>query len=276
MIFMIQFTDEIHMFRKSINDKFSRFFDSSNIDYDDMLYEIEKIKSNHCLYKNIVTIGYLDWYKIEFQHILYNDLNSSEIEEFMYLETNIHNSSDILIYVEDEDNIIEFLKAIIRFFNLDSNSQRELINDCKLKFNYLKTISPLHILDVLYYAYPYNLNDFLELCQEEKLENNTTICVESIVSFSHTLEEIFISDSKNYESIISELIETYKVMKYHHILGDDLVDKITDKDIVEIGNTCYTNRNLRDRLLDYYLQFSLLEDKEEFYKTYKKKYNKDK
>ena len=82
-------------------------------------------------------------------------------ETIRFYEENINDIDDLELYInENTYGLIEMLNSSIFFTSLDSSEQRRILNDCKIKYDYLKQVSKLHILDYLYYAAPLTLHEF--------------------------------------------------------------------------------------------------------------------
>lgn len=234
----------------------------SDVIYEILLAVLEKFQDNSKLYKSIISILFLDHYKLNFASLINNTYDEYEQELINYYDNTIKNYDDLLQYIADNpEELVEMINSTIFFTSLDSYEQRQIMNDCKLRHSYLKNISPLHTLDMLCYSFPYTLEYFLqEFEQADHLDKSIDAKIETIISFSHTMAELFIADTKNYSELMLQLIDNYKFMLCNNIIeSDNELTKYLDiaaNDIVTICNMSYQNESIRNKLLKYYLDFN--------------------
>ena len=218
----------------------------------------EVLKENEKLYQRIISIIFLDDYKLLFTSIMDNNYEEEDKETIRFYEENINDIDDLELYInENTYGLIEMLNSSIFFTSLDSSEQRRILNDCKIKYDYLKQVSKLHILDYLYYAAPLTLHEFLEEYDESiSSSNNGDVAEENIISFSNTMSELFFSDEICYTDIILDLINNYKenVLTNELICDTELEELLNPRnDIIAICNISYQNENIRHKLLRMYL-----------------------
>ncbi len=261
---MIKIADYVDVIRHNIDNYFKEYLDKDDIDYDKILEKVDDVKKNDKLYRLFVSILFLDDYRIKLRYVVNNCETEEDKETLDYYDNNIRSVDDIISYFEESGNFLDMLNSTILFSRLDSNRQREVITSCKLKNKYLSSISPIHILDLLYYGFPISLDNYIELFNEYNCDQNSLdASSEATVEFSHQLTDLYISDTDNYSYLIRKLIETYKIMSYHKILNDKELDELAKKDILDICNIIYRDSHLRIKLLDYFLEYNIMCTEEE-------------
>ena len=248
----MNFNNATFILRNEISNLFKKELSISD-DYDlicdKVLPMFEVLKENEKLYQSIISIIFLDDYKLLFTSIMDNNYEEEDKETIRFYEENINDIDDLELYInENTYGLIEMLNSSIFFTSLDSSEQRRILNDCKIKYDYLKQVSKLHILDYLYYAAPLTLHEFLEEYDESiSSSNNGDVAEENIISFSNTMSELFFSDEICYTDIILDLINNYK----ENVLTNELLNPRND--IIAICNISYQNENIRHKLLRMYL-----------------------
>jgi hypothetical protein len=257
----MNFNNATFILRNEISNLFKKELSTSD-DYDlicdKVLPMFEVLKENEKLYQSIISIIFLDDYKLLFTSIMDNNYEEEDKETIRFYEENINDIDDLELYInENPYDLIEMLNSSIFFTSLDSSEQRRILNDCKIKYDYLKQVSKLHILDYLYYAAPLTLHEFLEEYDESiSSSNNGDVVEENIISFSNTMSELFFSDEICYTDIILDLINNYKenVLNNELICDTELEELLNPhNDIIAICNISYQNENIRHKLLRMYL-----------------------
>lgn len=257
----MNFNNATFILRNEISNLFKKELSTSD-DYDlicdKVLPMFEVLKENEKLYQSIISIIFLDDYKLLFTSIMDNNYEEEDKETIRFYEETINDIDDLELYInENPYDLIEMLNSSIFFTSLDSSEQRRILNDCKLKYDYLKQVSKLHILDYLYYAAPLTLHEFLEEYDESiSSSNNGDVAEENIISFSNTMSELFFSDEICYTDIILDLINNYKenVLNNELICDTELEELLNPhNDIIAICNISYQNENIRHKLLRMYL-----------------------
>ena len=257
----MNFNNATFILRNEISNLFKKELSTSD-DYDlicdKVLPMFEVLKENEKLYQSIKSIIFLDDYKLLFTSIMDNNYEEEDKETIRFYEENINDIDDLELYInENPYGLIEMLNSSIFFTSLDSSEQRRILNDCKLKYDYLKQVSKLHILDYLYYAAPLTLHEFLEEYDESiSSSNNGDVAEENIISFSNTMSELFFSDEICYTDIILDLINNYKenILTNESICDTELEELLNPhNDIIAICNISYQNENIRHKLLRMYL-----------------------
>lgn len=257
----MNFNNATFILRNEISNLFKKELSTSD-DYDlicdKVLPMFEVLKENEKLYQSIISIIFLDDYKLLFTSIMDNNYEEEDKETIRFYEENINDIDDLELYInENTYGLIEMLNSSIFFTSLDSSEQRRILNDCKLKYDYLKQVSKLHILDYLYYAAPLTLYEFLEEYDESiSSSNNGDVAEENIISFSNTMSELFFSDEICYTDIILDLINNYKenILTNESICDTELEELLNPhNDIIAICNISYQNENIRHKLLRMYL-----------------------
>lgn len=257
----MNFNNATFILRNEISNLFKKELSTSD-DYDlicdKVLPMFEVLKENEKLYQSIISIIFLDDYKLLFTSIMDNNYEEEDKETIHFYEETINDIDDLELYInENPYDLIEMLNSSIFFTSLDSSEQRRILNDCKLKYDYLKQVSKLHILDYLYYAAPLTLHEFLEEYDESiSSSNNGDVVEENIISFSNTMSELFFSDEICYTDIILDLINNYKenVLNNELICDTELEELLNPhNDIIAICNISYQNENIRHKLLRMYL-----------------------
>lgn len=257
----MNFNNATFILRNEISNLFKKKLSTSD-DYDlicdKVLPMFEVLKENEKLYQSIISIIFLDDYKLLFTSIMDNNYEEEDKETIRFYEETINDIDDLERYInENPYDLIEMLNSSIFFTSLDSSEQRRILNDCKLKYDYLKQVSKLHILDYLYYAAPLTLHEFLEEYDESlSSSNNGDVVEENIISFSNTMSELFFSDEICYTDIILDLINNYKenILNNELICDTELEELLNPhNDIIAICNIIYQNENIRHKLLRMYL-----------------------
>lgn len=257
----MNFNNATFILRNEISNLFKKELSTSD-DYDlicdKVLPMFEVLKENEKLYQSIISIIFLDDYKLLFTSIMDNNYEEEDKETIRFYEETINDIDDLELYInENPYDLIEMLNSSIFFTSLDSSEQRRILNDCKLKYDYLKQVSKLHILDYLYYAAPLTLHEFLEEYDESiSSSNNGDVAEENIISFSNTMSELFFSDEICYTDIILDLINNYKenILNNELICDTELEELLNPhNDIIAICNISYQNENIRHKLLRMYL-----------------------
>lgn len=257
----MNFNNATFILRNEISNLFKKELSTSD-DYDlicdKVLPMFEVLKENEKLYQSIISIIFLDDYKLLFTSIMDNNYEEEDKETIRFYEETINDIDDLERYInENPYDLIEMLNSSIFFTSLDSSEQRRILNDCKLKYDYLKQVSKLHILDYLYYAAPLTLHKFLEEYDESlSSSNNGDVAEENIISFSNTMSELFFSDEICYTDIILDLINNYKenILTNESICDTELEELLNPhNDIIAICNISYQNENIRHKLLRMYL-----------------------
>lgn len=257
----MNFNNATFILRNEISNLFKKELSTSD-DYDlicdKVLPMFEVLKENEKLYQSIISIIFLDDYKLLFTSIMDNNYEEEDKETIRFYEETINDIDDLELYInENPYDLIEMLNSSIFFTSLDSSEQRRILNDCKLKYDYLKQVSKLHILDYLYYAAPLTLHAFLEEYDESiSSSNNGDVAEENIISFSNTMSELFFSDEICYTDIILDLINNYKenILTNESICDPELEELLNPhNDIIAICNISYQNENIRHKLLRMYL-----------------------
>lgn len=257
----MNFNNATFILRNEISNLFKKELSTSD-DYDlicdKVLPMFEVLKENEKLYQSIISIIFLDDYKLLFTSIMDNNYEEEDKETIRFYEETINDIDDLELYInENPYDLIEMLNSSIFFTSLDSSEQRRILNDCKLKYDYLKQVSKLHILDYLYYAAPLTLYEFLEEYDESiSSSNNGDVAEENIISFSNTMSELFFSDEICYTDIILDLINNYKenILTNESICDTELEELLNPhNDIIAICNISYQNENIRHKLLRMYL-----------------------
>lgn len=257
----MNFNNATFILRNEISNLFKKELSTSD-DYDlicdKVLPMFEVLKKNEKLYQSIISIIFLDDYKLLFTSIMDNNYEEEDKETIRFYEETINDIDDLELYInENPYDLIEMLNSSIFFTSLDSSEQRRILNDCKLKYDYLKQVSKLHILDYLYYAAPLTLHEFLEEYDESlSSSNNGDVAEENIISFSNTMSELFFSDEICYTDIILDLINNYKenILNNELICDTELEELLNPhNDIIAICNISYQNENIRHKLLRMYL-----------------------
>lgn len=273
---MIKINSVLDKFRHNIYNVFFPFLnkDEGEIDYDELTSKIDMIREYDNYYRTFVTILFLDDYRLKFRYLINNQATDGDKESLDYYDNNIKSVDDIIDYLDNGGDIIDMLNSTLVFTNLKSNYQREVLTCSWMKNKYLKSVSPFHILDLFYYSFPVSLDDFIELFNEyNDEENSLDASGEATVEFSKTLTDLFESDENNYKTLVDGLVESYKIMKYHRIFQDEELDELMKKDNLDIYNTIYSNSHIRIKILDYFLEYSILCSDEER-EMYKEEYNK--
>lgn len=273
---MIKFNSRLDDIRHNIYDMFFPYLDKKDdeIDYEELFGKIEMISTNEKYYKYFVTILFLDDYKLKFRYLINNQATENDKAVLKYYDENIRDIDDIVEYIETEGNILDMINSTLVFTNLKSSYQRDVLTSCKLKNDYLKSVSPLHILDLFYYSFPVSLDNYIELFNEyNDEENSLDASGEATVEFSKMLLDLYVSDTDNYKNIIDELVETYKIMEFHRVFQDDELDKFVKNNDLDIYNKFYSDSHIRIKLLDYFLEYNINCSKEE-QDVFKEEYNK--
>lgn len=273
---MIKFNSRLDDIRHNIHDMFFPYLDKKDdeIDYEELFGKIEMISTNEKYYKYFVTILFLDDYKLKFRYLINNQATENDKAVLKYYDENIRDIDDIVEYIETEGNILDMINSTLVFTNLKSSYQRDVLTSCKLKNDYLKSVSPLHILDLFYYSFPVSLDNYIELFNEyNDEENSLDASGEATVEFSKMLLDLYVSDTDNYKNIIDELVETYKIMEFHRVFQDDELDKFVKNNDLDIYNKFYSDSHIRIKLLDYFLEYNINCSKEE-QDVFKEEYNK--
>ena len=263
---MIKFNDCLDNFRNNI---YNMFYSSLNkkddeINYDEIFGKIELISNNDKYYKFFASILFLDDYRMKLRYLMNNQATDEEKEILSFYDENISDVYDIMDYIDGDGDIIDMLKSTLVFTKLNSNFKREVLTSSWIKNDYLNNVSPLHVLDLLYYSFPVSLDNFVELFNEyNEEENSLDASSEATVEFSQTLLDLYISDLDNYKALVDGLVETYKIMKYHKIFQDDELDKFVKKKDFDLYNSLHEDSHIRIKLLSYFLEYSVLCSKEE-------------
>ena len=273
---MIKFNSRLDDIRHNIHDMFFPYLDKKDeeIDYEELFGKIEMISTNEKYYKYFVTILFLDDYKLKFRYLINNQATENDKAVLKYYDENIRDIDDIVEYIETEGNILDMINSTLVFTNLKSSYQRDVLTSCELKNDYLKSVSPLHILDLFYYSFPVSLDNYIELFNEyNDEENSLDASGEATLEFSKMLLDLYVSDTDNYKNIIDELVETYKIMEFHRVFQDDELDKFVKNNDLDIYNKFYSDSHIRIKLLDYFLEYNVNCSKEE-QDVFKEEYNK--
>lgn len=273
---MIKIIDTLDRIRNCINNEFYSFLDKNEeeLDYDEIFGKIEMISTNPKWYRVFCTILFLDDYRLKLRYYVNNQATDEEIEKINFYENNINSVDDIVNYMDDDADVIDMLNSTLVFNKLKSNYQREVLNSSMVRNNYLKSVTPLHILDVLYYSFPISLDNFLELYNEyNEEENSLDASSEATLEFSKMLTDIYVSDIYNYKELIDGLVETYNIMKFHKVFEDQELDQLVKKNSLDIYNEMYFNAHIRLKMLNYYLEYNVLCSEEEIF-NFKEEYKK--
>lgn len=263
---MVKFNNFLYNFRNSI---YEMFYSSLNkkeedINYDRIFEKIELISDNEKYYRFFVTVLFLDDYRMKLRYLINNQATEEEKEMLSFYDNNINSVDDIVDYVDGDGDILDMIKSTIIFTRLKDNYQREVLTCSWIKNDYLKKVTPLHVLDLLYYSFPISLDNFVELFNEyNEEENSLDASGEATVEFSQMLLDLYVSDVNNYKTLVDELVETYKIMKYHKIFEDVELDSFVKKQDLDLYNSLYKNSHIRIKLLNYFLEYSILCTKEE-------------
>ena len=263
---MVKFNNFLYNFRNSI---YEMFYSSLNkkeedINYDRIFEKIELISDNEKYYRFFVTVLFLDDYRMKLRYLINNQATEEEKEMLSFYDNNINSVDDIVDYVDGDGDILDMIKSTIIFTRLKDNYQREVLTCSWIKNDYLKKVTPLHVLDLLYYSFPISLDNFVELFNEyNEEENSLDASGEATVEFSQMLLDLYASDANNYKTLVDELVETYKIMKYHKIFEDVELDSFVKKQDLDLYNSLYKNSHIRIKLLNYFLEYSILCTKEE-------------
>jgi hypothetical protein len=261
---MIKITDYIDLIRHKIDYYFKDSLSKDDIDYDKILEKVDEIKKNNNFYRLFVSILFLDDYRIKFRYVVNNCETEDDKETLSYYDNNISNVDDIITYFEESGDFLEMINSTILFSRLDSNRQREVIKSCKMRNQYLSSVSPIHTLDLLYYGFPISLDNYIELFNEYNGDQNSLdASSEATVEFSQQLTDLYISDTDNYSYLIDKLIETYKIMSFNKIFDDEELNGLVKKDVVDIYNIIYRDSHLRIKLLNHFLEYNIACTKEE-------------
>jgi len=181
-----------------------------------------------------------------------------------FYDNNIKSVNDIVDYVDSGGDIIDMINSSIAFTKWKGNYQREVLTSSRIKTDYLTSVTPLHIIDLLYYSFPISLDNFIELFNQYKQEKSSLDASgEATVEFSRMLLDLYISDVNNYQTLVDELVETYKIMQYHKIFEDQELDLFVNKRDLDLYNSLFKNSHIRVKLLNCFLEYSVSCTKEE-------------
>lgn len=258
---MIKFSSFLDEARNRIYDRFKVFANKSEdeIDYDSLNGIIELISNNEKEYRLFLTILFLDDYRLKFRYLMNNEAKEEEKQTIAFYDEYIYDVDDIIDYVETEGDIFDMISSTLVFVNLDSNQKRDVITSSWIKNKYLSSVTPLHILDLLYYSFPISLDNFLELYRKYNEEKNSLDASnKAILEFSDEIKDLYISDPNNYKKIVDSLIETYKIIKYNKVFEDDELDMFVLKKDLDLYNSLYCNSHVREKLLEFYLDYFII------------------
>jgi len=263
---MIKFNDCLYNFRNKICDMFYSLLNKKDedINYDEIFEKIELISNNEKYYRLFVTILFLDDYRMKLRYLINNQATESEKEKLCFYDNNIKSVNDIVDYVDSGGDIIDMINSSIAFTKWKGNYQREVLTSSRIKTDYLTSVTPLHIIDLLYYSFPISLDNFIELFNQYKQEKSSLDASgEATVEFSRMLLDLYISDVNNYQTLVDELVETYKIMQYHKIFEDQELDLFVNKRDLDLYNSLFKNSHIRVKLLNCFLEYSVSCTKEE-------------
>lgn len=263
---MIKFNDCLYNFRNKIYDMFYSLLNKKDedINYDEIFDKIELISNNEKYYRLFVTILFLDDYRMKLRYLINNQATESEKEKLCFYDNNIKSVNDIVDYVDAGGDIIDMINSTIAFTKWKGNYQREVLTSSRIKTDYLTSVTPLHIIDLLYYSFPISLDNFIELFNQYKQEKSSLDASgEATVEFSRMLLDLYISDVNNYQTLVDELVETYKIMQYHKIFEDQELDLFVNKRDLDLYNSLFKNSHIRVKLLNCFLEYSVSCTKEE-------------
>ena len=263
---MMKINDFLDDFRNRIYMAFFPYLNKNEdeIDYDDIFGKIELISNNEAYYKLFLSVLFLDDYRLKLRYLINNRATESDKETLEFYDNNIKSIDDVIDYIDNDGDILDMINSTLVFTNLKKSYQREVLTCSWIKNDYLKKVTPLHILDLFYYSFPISLDNFIELFNEyNEEENSLDASGEATVEFSKVLTDLYNSDLDNYKKLTDELVETYKIMKYHKIFEDEELDKFVLKKDIDLYQSLYTDSHIRIKILDYFLEYSVLCSKEE-------------
>ncbi|MDD4608324.1 MAG: hypothetical protein PHD10_04270 [Bacilli bacterium] len=225
-------------------------------------------ESNYKFYKLLISIMFVDHYKLLYFNDHYAEL-SLEDQEILEFYNSLENIDELLELFDYDDTILNVMMCEgLNYGYYDDWTKREVMTEVIPKDRFLFNMCPTHLFDKIEILKPYTAEGLLYFYKDytSKFGNDAETKNNALESILVTMESLYTYNKDNYEEVLTDMLAVY--YKWKKYLGSepkynmlinyekellDIIEKQPMINIVELSNQMPL---VLDEIVDTYLYYS--------------------